>query len=54
MEHVRTLQNLSKGDGLVEGLVFSNLKSKVTGKLRPPDTMVLKLIPEFCILDCES
>ena len=26
MELVRTLQKISKGDGLVEGLVFSNLK----------------------------
>lgn len=30
---VRTLEKISKGDSLVEGLVFYNLKSKATGKL---------------------
>lgn len=33
MELVRTLEKISKGDELVEGLVFYNLKSKATGKL---------------------
>lgn len=33
MELVRALEKISKGDSLVEGLVFYNLKSKATGKL---------------------
>lgn len=33
MELVRTVEKISKGDSLVEGLVFYNLKSKAIGKL---------------------